>query len=248
MSRLTAGAAVVILLAACARASLFLDTLPQSFSAGEVEQYGPGALTIEAGEIVSFTLAEAAEVALVSVTPDGRVSVLYPYAPGESSRFPAGPHTLVVPVSLEWAPDPSARAVSAAAIEANEAYRSCAASYRSQSAAAAASRGDTSSQRRADQRAPELTDAQCRPPAPASASTAAGQPGTWRPRNDVVVLVASNTPLTDQTLRHRVQGLGVRSEADLRTLPARILGDDLSPWAGYYSVRFSSPRQQETPR
>jgi len=242
--------AAVVLLAACAAAPLLLETLPAAFTTGAVELYGPGELTVEGGEIISFNLVRPAEIALVAVVPDGSVSVLYPYAPGESSRFAAGPHALVVPVSLEWAPDPSARApsVAAAAVAANDAYRSCVASNRSRSAGAAASRGDTASQRRADQRAPELADAQCRPPAPASASAAAGQPGTWRPRNDVVVLIVSDTPLTDEALRQRVRGLEVRSEAALRELPARILGETSSPWAGYYSVRLPPPRQQETPR
>ena len=98
-------------LAACAHGHLWFDALSPASSIGAVDRYGTDSLTIEpGGEIVSFALAEAAEIALVAVTSEGRVSVLYPNAHGEFSGYAAGLHVVVVPVSLEWPPDPSARA------------------------------------------------------------------------------------------------------------------------------------------
>ena len=175
-------------LAACAHGHLWFDALPPASSIGAVDRYGTDSLMIEpGGEIASFVLAEAAEIALVAVTSEGRVSALYPYASGESSRFAAGPHTLVVPVSLEWSPDPSGRAPAMAAteMEALRAYRQCLATRRPRNAGrttAPRAPGDTSSQREAP---PSAVDAYAnifssdreacgQPPVPRT--SAAGQP------------------------------------------------------------------------
>jgi hypothetical protein len=217
-------------LTACAHGQLRLDALPPTFSIGAVDRYGTDSLTIEpGGEIVSFALAERAEIALVAVTSGGRVSVLYPYAPGESSQFAAGPHALVVPVSLEWAADPSGRAPATAAteMEALRAYNQCLATRRPRAANTFSSDREACGQ----------------PPMPSG--SASGQPGAWRPRDDVVVLVVSSAPFTAERLRQRVLGLRVRSEADLRALPLWIVGDRSLPWAGYYSRRLPSRYPKE---
>jgi hypothetical protein len=245
-------------LTACAHGQLRLDALPPTISIGAVDRYGTDSLTIEpGGEIVSFALAERAEIALVAVTSGGRVSVLYPYAPGESSQFTAGPHALVVPVSLEWAADPSGRAPATAAteMEALRAYNRCLATWRPRRASrttASRAPGDTSSQREAPPSVVEerysnyfSSDAEACGLLPVSSGSAPGQPGAWRPRDDVVVLVVSSTPFTAERLRQRVLGLRVRSEADLRALPLWIVGDRSLPWAGYYSRRLPSRYPQE---
>lgn len=252
-SALWAGLALM----ACAHGQLWFDAVPMAFSIGAVDRYGADSLTIEpGGSIVSFALAERAEVALVAVTSGGRVSVLYPYAPGESSQYAAGPHALVVPVSLEWEPDLSAGAPATAATEAEalRAYQLCLATWRPRASSrptASRAPGDTSSQR---QEAPSAVDAYansfgsereaCGQP-PVSGGSASGQPGAWRPRDDVVVLVVSITPFTAERLRQRVPGLRVRSEADLRALPLWIVGDGSVPWAGYFSRRSPSRFPQE---
>jgi hypothetical protein len=240
-------------LTACAHGQLRLDALPPTFSIGAVDRYGTDSLTIEpGGEIVSFALAERAEIALVAVTSGGRVSVLYPYAPGESSRYEAGPHVVVVPVSLEWSPDPSARAPALAAteMEARQAYNQCLATRRPRTArrtTASRAPGDTSSRREAPPPVVEegysnyfSSDAEACGQPPLSSASALGQPGAWRPRDDVVVLVVSSTPFTAERLRQRVLGLRVRSQADLRALPLWIVGDRSLPWAGYYLRRLPS--------
>jgi len=245
-------------LTACAHGQLRLDALPPTFSIGAVDRYGTDSLTIEpGGEIVSFALAERAEIALVSVTSGGRVSVLYPYAPGESSRYAAGPHVVVVPVSLEWSPDPAARVPALAATEAEalRAYTQCLATRRPRAASrptASRAPGDTSSQRQeassvSDERYYDMfgSDREACGQPPVSGGSASGQPGAWRPRDDVVVLVVSSTPFTAERLRQRVLGLRVRSEADLRALPLWIVGDPSLPWAGYYSRRLPSRYPQE---
>lgn len=244
-------------LTACAHGQLRLDALPPTFSIGAVDRFGTDSLTIEpGGQIVSFALAERAEIALVAVTSEGRVSVLYPYAPGESSRYPAGPHALVVPVSLEWAPDPSAQtsALAAREAEAVQAYRQCLATWRPRGARAetpSRAPGDTSSRREEPRSAADSyanmyssdREACGQPPVPST--SAAGQPGAFRPSDDVVVLVVSSTPFTAEHLRQRVLGLRVRSEADLRALPLWIVEDRSLPWAGYYSRRLPSRYPQE---
>jgi len=244
-------------LAACAQGQLWFDALPPASSIGAVDRYGTDSLAIEpGGTIVSFVLAEAAEIALVAVTSEGRVSALYPYAPGESSRFAAGPHALVVPVTLEWLPDPSGRAPAVAATEADalRAYNQCLATRRPRYAGrttASRAPGDTSGRREAPPSAADAyanifssnVEACGQPPAPRT--SAAGQPGAFRPRDDVILLVVSSTPFTAEQLRQRLLGLRVRSEADLRALPLQIGADRSLPWAGYYSPRFPSRHPQE---
>jgi len=244
-------------LAACAHGHLWFDTLPPASSIGAVDRYGTDSLTIEpGGEIVSFALAEAAEIALVAVTSEGRVSALYPSAPGESSRFAAGPHTLVVPVSLLWSPEPFGRApaLAAAETEALRAYSRCLATRRPRAVSkppASRAPGDTSSQREAPPSAADTyanifssdLEACGQPPMPST--SAAGPPGAFRPRDDVVFLLVSSSPFTAECLRQRLLGLRVRSEADLRALPLRIGADHSLPWAGYHSRRFPSRHPQE---
>lgn len=225
---------------------------------GAVDGYGTDSLAIEpGGEIVSFVLAQAAEIALVAINPEGRVSALYPHAPGESSRFTAGPHALVVPLSLEWSPDPDGRPTEGAATEAEavRAYRQCLATRRPRNntgrTSASRAPGDTSRQRETPQPAVDAyasiyssdLEACGQPPAPRT--SAAGQPGTFRPIEDVVLLVVSSTPITAERLRQRLSGLRVRSEADLRALPLRIGADPSVPWAGYYSRRLPSQHPWE---
>jgi len=96
-------------LTACARVRLRLDALPTTGSVGAAERRGVGLVRVDpSGETLTFDLAQDAEVALVSVTPSGRVNELDPFQPDESGRLSAGPHTIVVPVSPEWAPNASA--------------------------------------------------------------------------------------------------------------------------------------------
>lgn len=255
--RLTGAAAVAatgLALAACARGALRLDALPSVFSVGALDRYGSDSLAVEpGGEVVTFSVAQDAEIAMVAVAPSGEVRPLYPFAPGESSRFTAGSHTIVVPVSYEWAPDPNApaRPTAALEVEAMVAYRRCLAERRPRPPRpqpAPRAPGDTST-RQVTPSPPEgsmfTTDVEaCGSPPLGTGATAAG-PGRWRPRNDVIVLVASRTPLTAERLRQRLLGLRVRSPEDLRELPRWITGDHLRPPAGYYSVRFPGPRQQE---
>jgi len=244
--------AATLAVAACARPGFRLDPLTPAFSVGAVERFGHDTLVVHpGGEVVQFALDSAAEVALVAVTQDGRVRPLYPLAPGESSRFSAGPHALVVPVSYEWTGDPSApaRATAAMELEAMRAYRDCVARWRPRRTSGQRvprSPGDTTAQ----VSAPVAEDGivvreaeYCRPPAAGVA--AGGGPMNLRPKRDIVVLVASTTALAADGLRERTLGVRVRSATDLVDLPRRVTGGDLRQAAGYYSVRFPAPRQQE---
>jgi len=245
-------------LTACARARLQLDALPATGSFGAVERYGPGLVRVDpSGETLAFDLAQDAEVALVSVAPSGRVNALYPFQPGESSRFSAGPHTIVVPVSLEWAPDPSARGgatYSPSESELMRRYDQCMAAWRAtQGPSRPPSRaaGDTSRSRQEQPFVPTMDSwvvnpgERCGQPPTAGYASAAPSGSSWRVQNDVLVLVASHTPLGADALRRRIEGLRVRSEADLWELPLWIAGDRVRPWAGYYSRRLETTRQSE---
>jgi len=237
-------------LTACARARLQLDTLPATGSVGAVELCGLGLVRVDpSGETLNFDLAQDAEVALVSVAPSGRVSALYPLQPGESSRFSAGPHTIVVPVSLEWAPNPSAResaASSPSESELQRLYDQCMAAFR-------AARGPSRTPSRAtgDSSRPQQDSwasnpgERCGQLPTAGTASAAPSGSSWRVQNDVLVLVVSRTPLGADGLRRRIKGLRVRSEADLRELPLWVAGDRVRPWAGYYSRRLQTTRQSE---
>jgi hypothetical protein len=242
-----------VALAGCARPPLRLDALASFPPVGAVERFGPGSLVSDtASETVSFSLAEDAEVALVSVAPSGRVAPLYPYAPGESSRFTAGRHTVSVPVTVEWLPDPDAGPAASNAVremEAQQAYVRCLAILRprrrppTQPARAA---GDTTAGRTeatpvvpgAEYAQAYSSDVEACGVAPAGGRTAFGAPGTFRVRNDVIVLVVSDAPLSADGLRRRVTGLRVRTIGDLRELPGWIAGQRRRPSAGYYSLRY----------
>jgi hypothetical protein len=259
-------AGVTVALAACAAQRLDLRTLPATFSVGAVERYGPGIVAIDStGEVVTFALAGAAEVALVAVTSDGRVRPLYPLLRGESSSFDGGAHTIAVPVGSEWRPLPSAPATASAArqFEAWRAYNRCAVaarttmSTRASSAAASGTPAD-SSRRMGTGRptGPETTDPlttvnvdqTCGAPPVGEGGAAPLSAGRFEARDDVVLLVVSGAPLASETLRRRVAGLRIASAGDLRGLPQRIAGDPSSAVAGYYSWRFPIPRMQEHER
>jgi hypothetical protein len=245
-------------LTACARAHLRLDALPATGSVGAVERYGQGLVRVDpSGETLTFDLAQDAEIALVSVAPGGRVNALYPFQPGESSRFSAGPHTIVVPVSWEWAPDPSARGsngYSPSEAELMRSYNRCMAAFqatRGPSRTASRTTGDSSRQGQEQQSAPVwdsyVTDPseRCGLPPTGENSSATPSASSWRVQNDVLVLVVSRTPLGADELRRRIKGLRIRSEADLLELPLWVAGDRIRPWAGYYSRRLETTRQSE---
>jgi hypothetical protein len=245
-------------LTACARARIRLDALPTTGSVGAVERYGLGLVRVHpSGETLTFDLAQDAEVALVSVAPSGRVNALYPFQPGESSRFSAGPHTIVVPVSLEWAPNPSARGsdtYSPSESELMRRYSQCMAAFqaaRGPSRTPSRATGDSSRPRQEQPSAPVWDSyivnpgERCGQPPTEGNASAAPSGSSWRVQNDVLVLVVSRTPLGADELRRRIKGLRVRSEADLRELPLWVAGDRVRPWAGYYSRRLETTRQSE---
>lgn len=253
--RVVAAVAIVgTALAGCARTGLRLEMLASFPPVGTVERFGPGFLGSDtATETVSFSLAEDAEVALVAVAPNGRVSALYPYAPGESSRFTAGRHTVSVPVTVEWVPDPGVAPAASNAvreIEAQQAYLRCISIRRprrsppTQPARAATDtttgRGDTPPVAPGGEYAPLMpsSDVEACGVAPTGGRSAFGAPGTFRVKNDVIILVASGTPLSAEGLRRHVTGVRVRTSADLRDLPGRIAGGRRRPFAGYYSLRY----------
>lgn len=245
-------------LTACTRARLQLDALPATGSVGAVERYGLGLVRVDpSGETLTFNLAQDAEVALVSVAPGGRVNALYPFQPGESSRFSAGPHTIVVPVSWEWAPDPSARGsntYSPSESELMRRYNQCFAAFqaaRGPGRRSSPAASDSSRPRQEQPPAPVwdsyVTDPgeRCGQPPTGGDASAAPSASSWRVQNDVLVLVVSRTPLGADELRRRIKGLRIRSEADLRELPLWVAGDRVRPWAGYYSRRLETTRQSE---
>ena len=245
----------IVLLAAplawsCATGQFALDRMPASGTAGTPERFGQGLLGVNAqASTATFTLARDAEIALVRVTPDGRVRPAYPLAPGESSRFTAGLHTVDIPEVRVWNAPP---ATSSAAQETEQwrAYNACIAQNRDQGRMPQEKGALSRDSGRVVAPVPETpftstpTQAACsvtptrRPAAPAGA-------GAWETENDVIVLTVSESPVTSDELRARVAGARIRSEADLRALPERIAGDRLRPWAGYFMVRIPNPRSQE---
>jgi len=255
-------AAVALSFAGCARPYFDLGGLQPFGSVGDAERFGEGIIGFgTSGETVTFVLAEAAEVALVAVSEDGRPQALYPLEPAESSRYEAGLHTLAVPV-LEGGPlaqSPGSTSTTAGDMAALRQYNACEGTTRTaqreaaERAAAQSRAGSDTSRAAARQPSapfyPQYSTGtsvaeRCgtRPqPSPVSRSA---QPSRPAPRDDVVVLVVSHTPLRALDLRARIAGLRVRTEADLRALPALVAGDPGRSWAGYYFLRYHTLRMQ----
>ena len=247
------GLGTAAMLSACAAQRLDWRTVPTTFSVGEVGRYGQGIVSVDsAGGTVTFALggAGAAEIALVAVAPDGRVHPLYPLQEGESSRFGGGAHAVTVPVVVpEWRARPSAPATAS-----DEAWRNqnrCEAIARAVIGAnsrspevADSSRGTPPHSQMNDPTVGNVSQ-MCSAPPVGRGSPAPLAAGRFEPEDDVIVLVVSEAPISAEQLRRRVAGLRLASEADLRALPRRIAGDPSGPFAGYYSRRFPTPREQE---
>ncbi len=242
--------AAVLAAGACTSARLALDRLPAAGTSGRPERFGQGLLGVNAqASTATFTLARDAEIALVRVAPDGRVRPAYPLAPGESSRFAAGLHTVDVPEGRVWNA-PLAVPYAAQETEQWRRYNACIANNRDQGRMPQEKGSVSRDSSRVVAPVPEPpatsspTQAPCAPVVVPRFS-AGGGAGTWETENDVIVLIVSESPITSDELRARVAGARVRSEADLRALPARVAGDRPTPWAGYFMVRIPNPRPQE---
>ena len=236
---------------ACATGQLAFDRLPATSTSGAPERFGQGLLGVNArASTMTFTLARDAEVAIVRVSPDGRVRPAYPLGPGESSRFTAGLHTVDIPEMRIWSAPPAAP-TTAQETERWRAYNACIARNRDQGRMPQEKGRLSPDSGRPAATAPEPsassppTESQCGI-APVGRAPATGGAGVWVTENDVIVLSVSESPVTSDELRRRVAGARVRSEADLHALPARVTGDRPGPWAGYFMVRILNPRSQES--
>ncbi len=236
---------------ACASGRLALDRLPAAGTSGAPERFGRGLLGVNAqASTATFVLARDAEIALVRVAPDGRVRPAYPLAPGESSRFTVGLHTVDIPELRVWN-GPVAVASAAQETEQWRRYNACIANSRDQGRMPQEKGSVSRDSGRVVAPVPEPpaesspTQAQCAPAAPRRSPDGGGA-GTWETENDVIVLAVSESPITSDELRARVAGVRILSEADLRALPARVTGDRPAPWAGYFMVRIPNPRPQES--
>jgi len=244
-------------LAGCAAPRLDLGTVPATFSVGEPERIGWGIVSIDgAGDVVRFAVARPVEIALVSIAEDGRVRPLYPLRAGESSRFDGGPHAVEVPVSARWPVLASAQSTVSAPteMEAMRFYNRCRyeASVRiaqDQSSSAPSASAPAGGSTRTGPGAPNppfvrssmpwmtvTVDEACGA-APVGSGRTAAPPvaGRREGREAVVLLVVSDTPVSTEVLRARVEHLRIASLAELSALPQRIVGDPSRPVAGYFA-------------
>ena len=250
-------------LAGCAIPRLDLGTVPETFNVGEPARAGWGIVSIDgAGDVVRFAVARPVEIALVAIEKDGRVRPLYPLREGESSRFDGGPHVVEVPWSTSWPVLASGQSpVSASTeLEAMRFYNRCryearVTMARDQSSSAPASGAPAGTATRTGPGSPNpplvastmpwmavSVDQACGATPVGGGRTATTQVYSRREgRVAVVLLVVTDTPISAEALRSRVEHLRIASPRELSTLPQRITGDTSRPVAGYYARQAATP-------